>query len=99
MILLYELLYLRGIQLITRLKKNMKNVLMEMEDKILLRKLAVIESVNDYLKNMCQVEHTRHRSPVNFVVNLLGALAAYSFFPSKPSIYTGCEEGFVLIHD
>ena len=66
---LFERLYRRGVQLITRLRKNMKNVLMEMGDKILLRKRAVIESVNDILKNICQVEHSRHRSAVNFIVN------------------------------
>jgi hypothetical protein len=64
----------------------MKNVLMDAGDKLLLRKRAVIESVNDFLKNICQVEHSRHRSPVNFLVNLLAALAAYSFLPHKPSI-------------
>jgi hypothetical protein len=83
---LFERLYERGIQLITRLKKNMKNVLMDMTDKLLLRKRAVIESVNDFLKNICQVEHSRHRSPINFLVNLLAALSAYSFLPHKPSI-------------
>jgi len=95
---LFELLYGRGIQLITKLKKNMKNVLMDIGDKLLLRKRGVIESVNDYLKNICQVEHTRHRSPLNFMVNLLAALSAYSFFPSKPSIWTGCKKEFALIH-
>jgi hypothetical protein len=83
---LFERLYRRGIRLITRLRKNMKNVLTEMSDKILLRKRAVIESVNDFLKNICQVEHSRHRSFVNFTVNVLAALSAYSFLPHKPSI-------------
>jgi hypothetical protein len=64
----------------------MKNVLMDMTDKLLLRKRAVIESVNDFLKNICQVEHSRHRSPVNFLVDLLAALSAYSFLSHKPSI-------------
>jgi hypothetical protein len=86
---LFETLYGQGLQLITRLRKNMKNVLMDMEDKIMLRKRAVIECVNDFLKNICQAEHTRHRSVANFLVNLLGALAAYSFLPSKPSINRG----------
>jgi hypothetical protein len=47
----------------------------------------VIESVNDYLKNICQVEHSRHRSVHNFLVNVLAALSAYSFMPHKPSIH------------
>jgi hypothetical protein len=83
---LFERLYERGIRLITRLRKNMKNVLMDMGDKVLLRKRAVIESVNDFLKNICQVEHSRQGSPVNFLVNLVAALSAYSFLPHKPSI-------------
>jgi hypothetical protein len=83
---LFECLYEQGIPLITRLRKNMKNVLTGMSDKLLLRKRAVIESVNDFLKNICQVEHGRHRGPVNFPVNLLAALSAYSFLPHKPSI-------------
>jgi len=71
---------------------------MDIQDKLLLRKRAVIESVNDFLKNVCQVEHTRHRSLVNFMVNLLAALAAYSFLPRKPSIRTkgGKELALVL---
>ncbi len=56
---------------------------MTMNGKILLRKRSVIETVNDGLKNICQVEHSRHRSFINFVVNLLAGLAAYSFFPKK----------------
>jgi hypothetical protein len=65
----------------------MKDKLMDMQDKILLRKRAVIESVNDFLKNICQAEHSRHRSIHNFPVNLLAALSAYSFLPHKPSIH------------
>ena len=84
---LFERLYREGIKLITRLRKNMKNVLMDMEDKLLLRKRAVIESVNDFLKNICQVENSRHRSVPNFLVNLLAAISAYSFLPHKPSIH------------
>ncbi len=76
-----------GIQLVTKQKKNAKTKsLMELSDKILLRKRAVIESVNDFLKNICQIEHSRHRSCCNFVVNLVSGIAAYSFLPKKPSI-------------
>ena len=76
-----------GIQLITKQKKNSKTKsLMDLSDKILLRKRAVIESVNDFLKNICQIEHSRHRSCCNFVVNLVSGIAAYSFLPKKPSI-------------
>lgn len=75
-----------GIELIAKLRKNMKNRLLPLLDKILLRKRAVIESVNDELKNICQIEHSRHRSLHNFLVNLLAGLVAYSFKPEKPSI-------------
>lgn len=83
---LFKFLFKRGIQLITKLKSNMANKLMPLMDKILLRKRAVIESINDELKNVCQIEHTRHRSPVNFLVNLCSGLVAYTFLPKKPSI-------------
>lgn len=75
-----------GIELITRLKKNMKNVLMPLEDKLLLRRRAIIESVVDQLKNVSQIEHTGHRSPANFLVNLLCGLIAYTHQPTKPSL-------------
>ena len=59
---------------------------MLLSDKILLRKRALVESVNDQLKNICQIEHTRHRSFENFLSNLIAGLIAYSFLPKKPSI-------------
>lgn len=64
----------------------MKNALMHIHDKVLLRKRAVIETVNDLLKNVCQIEHTRHRSVNNFVVNLISGLLAYNLMPKKPSL-------------
>ena len=83
---LFERLFVDGIQLITKLKSNMKGALMSVSDKLLLRKRAIIETVNDELKNIAQVEHSWHRSFGNFVVNLLGGIAAYCYFPKKPSI-------------
>lgn len=83
---LTQLLFIDGIQLITSIRSNMKNCLMELKDKILLRKRSVIETVNDELKNICQVEHSRHRSFENFITNLISGLIAYSFFPKKPAI-------------
>ncbi len=83
---LFEQLFVDGVHLITKLRKNMKNALLLLHDRIMLRKRALIESVNDELKNICQIEHTRHRSFDNFIINLLSALAAYSFFDKKPSI-------------
>ena len=87
---LFEELLEKGVELITKQKKNAKNPgMLRLTDRLLLRKRAVIESVNDFLKNTCQIEHSRHRSSCNFVVNLVAGLAAYSFLPKKPSIYAG----------
>lgn len=83
---LSNILFVNDIHLITSIRKNMKNSLMTMSDKIMLRKRSVIETVNDELKNMCQVEHSRHRSFVNFVSDTIAGLIAYCFFPKKPSI-------------
>lgn len=83
---LMQMLFIDGVQLITSIKNNMKNSLMTMSDKILLRKRSVIETVNDELKNICQIEHSRHRSFGNFLVNIITGLIAYSFLPKKPSI-------------
>lgn len=83
---LWEMLFADGMQLITKLRKNMKGHIMELRDKLLLRKRAIIETINDELKNLCQIEHTRHRSVNNFIMNILGALVAYCFFPKKPSL-------------
>jgi hypothetical protein len=89
---LCEMLFNDGIHLVTGIRSNMKNKLMSMRDKILLRKRSVIETINDELKNICQVEHSRHRSVTNFLMNLLGAIVAYSFFEKKPSINFEMEE-------
>lgn len=83
---LFDKLYQRGLQLITKIKKNMKNKLMPLIDQLLLRKRSIIESVNDQLKNISQIEHTRHRSVTNFMVNLVSGLAAYALQPKKPSL-------------
>ena len=83
---LFNTLFVSGIHLITKIRKNMRNTPMNMTDKILLRKRALIESVNDELKNICQIEHSRHRSVINFLTNLLAGLIAYCFLPKKPRI-------------
>lgn len=83
---LFNTLWERGLHLITKLRKNMHNKLMPWVDKLLLRKRAIIETINDQLKNIQQVEHSRHRSWVNAMVNVLAALAAYTHQPRKPSL-------------
>ena len=57
----------------------MKNILMKMEDKLLLRKRGVIESAIGILKESFDIEHSRHRSPSNFLCHTLSALTAYFF--------------------
>ncbi len=94
---LFEKMFIDGVHLITKLKKNMKNSLMLMSDKIYLKKRALIETVNDELKNICQVEHTRHRCFENFITNLLSGLVAYSFFPKKPSLNIDIIDNKALI--
>lgn len=74
------------IELITKLKRNMKNHLMPLADRLLLRKRSIIESIIDQLKNISQIEHSRHRSPANFSVNLVCGLIAYCHQPKKPSL-------------
>ena len=74
------------IQLITKLRANMKNQLMLLTDRLLLRRRAIIETIIDQLKNISQIEHSRHRSISNFFVNVLCGLIAYSRRPSKPSL-------------
>jgi hypothetical protein len=93
---LFAMLFNKGIHLVTGIKKNMKNRLMSVNDKILLRKRSIIETINGELKNRCHIEHSRHRSPENFIINLLAALAAYSFFSKKPSIKFNQEQTYPL---
>lgn len=83
---LFERLFSRGLELITKVKKNMKNRLISDFDMCMLRKRAVIESVNDQLQNISMIEHTRHRSLWNFMNNVLCALIAYCLQPKKPSL-------------
>jgi len=83
---LSQSLWDQGLQLITSLKKNMKNKLMPLWDKLMLRKRFLIETVFDQLKNVFQIEHSRHRSPSNFFAHLLAAVAAYTLKHNKPKI-------------
>lgn len=94
---LFDTLFKDGIQLYTKVKKNMKNHLMSVKDKILLRKRAIIETVNDELKNLCQLEHSRHRSLNGFLFNIISTLTAYSYFPKKPSLNIQTEKTNQLV--
>jgi len=87
---LFQSLYNRGVHIVTKLKKNMKNKLMSLADKIMLKKRGVIESVGAILKEDLNIEHSRYRSPLSFLVNVCSSLMSYSFRPKKPSIYKKC---------
>lgn len=87
----------RGLELFTTIRSNMKEKLMTLKDKILLRKRSLIETVNDQLKNISQIEHTRHRSIGNFLVNMLGGIAAYCLQAKKPSLNMSSEDSWPII--
>jgi hypothetical protein len=89
---LFDTLLKQDLQLITHVRKNMKNRLMLLRDKWLLRKRYIIETINDQLKNQSQIEHSRHRSPINFVTNVLAGLLAYIWQPKKPAINWSSHE-------
>ena len=84
--------------MITKIRKNMHNQRMPLADKLLLRKRAIIETINDQIKNIQQIEHTRHRSLVNAMVNVLAALVAYTHQPCKPSINLSQNGNFSISH-
>jgi hypothetical protein len=84
-----QLFVLHGVHLITKLRTNMRQVVLAAADKLLLRKRALIETIVDQLKNVCQIEHSRHRSPYAFVVHLMAGLIAYCHLPKKPSLDLG----------
>ena len=83
---LFQRLFARGLRLVTRIKSNMRNALMPLFDKLLLRKRAIVETVIDQLKNVCQVEHSRHRSPTNYFADLIAGLVAYTYADKLPSL-------------
>ena len=88
----------QGIELVTAIRRNMKQLIMTLEDKVLLRKRGIIESVNNLLKNWAQIEHSRHRNPDNFFVNLMAGLIAYCWKPDKPSAQIDAQENMLLKH-
>ena len=94
---LFEALYDEGVQLVTKLKTRMKGRLLSVFDRVMLRKRAIIESVVDQLKNISQIEHSRHRSVANCFVNLLAGLVAYTFREKKPSLKIRIKEQLQLV--
>jgi hypothetical protein len=92
-----ELLMTRRVRLVTHLKRNMANRLLLLHEKVILRRRALIETVFDQRKHLVQIEHTRHRSPTNFAVNLLAGLIAYCHQPTKPSLCRGGRPQLTLL--
>ena len=84
---LFELFYENGLHLITKPRKNMKKVPIENKFNLLINKRAVIESVFDILATVCDIEHSRHRSPINAAVHIFSALIAYQYMDQKPSVF------------
>ena len=84
--MLTNALFVDSIHLIIKLRKKMQNRTMKIEDNVLLRKRTLIETIRDEPKNICQIQHTQHRSFINFFNNLMAGLAAYCFLPKKPAI-------------
>ena len=83
---LFDHFYQNGLKLVTKVRKNMKKLLYSFSDAIFLRKRGVIESVNDILMTVCDIEHSRHRSPNNAFAHIFASLAAYQFLNSKPAV-------------
>jgi Transposase DDE domain len=83
---LHKMLWAQGLALITLIRRNMKPRLLRLWDRLLLRKRFLIETINDQLKNISQIEHSRHRSLTGFMVNLVAGLLAYTYQPKKPSL-------------
>lgn len=98
---LEETLSQQGLRFITKVRKNMKKKMLTAFEKFFLSQRGIVETVIDQLKSICQIEHTRHRSPINFLVNLVSGLAGYCLKPRKPSLkidtlQTSCD---ALIHN
>lgn len=89
---LFQQLWKKNIKLVTPFKKNMKNKLLPLWEKLMLRKRSLIETVNDQLQNISQIVHSRHRSPVNFLVNIIAGLIAYTWQDKKPKLQLENDE-------
>lgn len=92
----FQKLYERGIHLITKIRENMQNKLMDFTDKLLLRKRGIIESVGDILKEHLQMEHTRHRSVWSFFLHIFTSLITYQMRDKKPSLAAKIPQDFLV---
>lgn len=76
---LFEELLEQGLQLITKVRRNMRNMLLTLQDKFNLLQRGGIEAVNDILMTVCDIDHTRHRNPLNALAQIFSGLTAYTF--------------------
>lgn len=83
----FEYFYLHGLKLITTIRRNMKSKLMPVFERLLRGKRGIIESVNDILVTVCDIDHTRHRSPINCVAHAYAGVAAYTYLDKLPSVF------------
>lgn len=77
----------KGLHIITKVRSNMKNKLMTLEDKLMLMKRGVIECVFHLLSFICDIDHSRHRSPANAFTHLFSGIIAYTYFDKRPSAF------------
>ncbi len=90
----FEHFYHLGLKIVTTIRKNMKNKLMPMYEKLCRMKRGVIESVNDILMTICDIDHTRHRSPINAIAHAYAGVAAYTYLDQLPSIFVNRSKSF-----
>lgn len=83
---LHDKLESNGVDLITTVRKNMKAKAISLWDRAMLSRRFIIETINDQLKNISQIEHSRHRSPNGFMLNMLAGLVAYCLKDNKPTL-------------
>ena len=83
----FEHFYQAGLKIVTTIRRNMKNKLLSMFEKLCRMKRGVIESVNDLLMTLCDIDHTRHRSPINCIAHAYAGVAAYTYLDKLPSIF------------
>ncbi len=84
---LFAEFYEQGLHLVTKIRKNMTNILMDLKDKVRLKKRGLNKSVNDIFMSVLDIDHSRHRSPANALVHTMAGLLAYHFYDGKPSVF------------
>lgn len=84
---LFEYFFKSGLKIVTKVRKNMKNALLPIQEKYQLMKRGIIESVNDILMTVFDIEHTRHRNPINALTHMTAALIAYNYMDKKPTVF------------